>query len=261
MLPKSHARKLLDDYCIEDPSELIIERIANAEGLIIQELEFDNAVGKIHFSRNTGLITIKKNIEDESQKRFTIAHEMGHFFNERGNNETFIIDDLSSIYNPSEREKAANEFAAEFLMKSEWFTDFTRGKKLNIDLLKETASYFRVSLSAAALRYAEIGPSPMAVIMSRNGIVQWSRINNYFPFTWIPNGYKVNSNSYAFDIFEKGEKGESQSVIESNPEEVLADAWFWEDRNYRKNFFMMEQNFYMPGYNSILTILWEAGVS
>ena len=182
---------------------------------------------------------------------------MGHFFNERGAGIKTNFDNLTNFYSVGGRERAANEFAAEFLMKSEWFTDFTKGKKLNIDLLKETASYFGVSLSAAALRYAEIGQSPMAVIMSKNGIVQWSRINKYFPFTWIPNGYKVNSNSYAFDIFRKGGKRESQSIIHDEPEEVLADAWFWEDYNLKKDFYMIEQNFYMPGYDSIMTILWE----
>ncbi len=257
MLPKSHARILLEKYAVDNPTELEIEAIANAEKLIIREDEMSGAIGRITFSNGSGVITIKKDIKEVSQKRFTIAHEMGHFFNERGAGIKTNFDNLTNFYSVGGRERAANEFAAEFLMKSEWFTDFTKGKKLNIDLLKETASYFGVSLSAAALRYAEIGESPMAVIMSKNGIVQWSRINKYFPFTWIPNGYKVNSNSYAFDIFKKRGKGESQSIIHDEPEEVLADAWFWEDYNFKKDFYMIEQNFYMPGYDSIMTILWE----
>jgi hypothetical protein len=76
--------------------------------------------------------------------------------------------------------------------------------------------------------------------MSTDGKVKWSSINKYFPFKWIPNGYAVNNNSYAEDIFKEMKEGKTISDYGCN--EVLADAWFWEDRNYKKDYFMFEQN-------------------
>ena len=43
--------------------------------------------------------------------------------------------------------------------------------------------------------------------------VKWSRINNYLPFKWIPIGYEVNNNSYAYDICQSFSR---QSTIDSN---------------------------------------------
>ena len=65
--------------------------------------------------------------------------------------------------------------------------------------------------------------------------VKWSRINKYLPFKWIPKGYEVNSNSCAYDIFHSFIQNSSfnqtiaakQTSIANAPNEVLADAWFW----------------------------------
>ena len=107
--------------------------------------------------------------------------------------------------------------------------------------------------------------------------VKWSRINNYFPYKWIPIGYEVNNNSYAYDIFQsfslqvtvgnnsaigktttndKYSTNNPMTII-NEPNEVLADAWFWNDNNYKKNYLMMEYNIPVPRYDSVLTILWE----
>ena len=135
-------------------------------------------------------------------------------------------------------------------MPEEWIVNFTKGKKFGKKLLSETAEYFDISLSAAALRYAEIGNHPVAVIMSKDGVVKWSRINKYFTFHFIRNGSKINDLSYAYEFF-KGEK------ITDEPQEILADAWFREDFNYKKDYFLYEQNIPMYRYNSVLTLLWE----
>jgi hypothetical protein len=135
-------------------------------------------------------------------------------------------------------------------MPEEWFVKFTKGKKFDKKLLSLTAGYFDISFSAAALRYAEIGNHPVAVIISKDGSVKWSRINKYFTFHFIKNGSKVNNLSYAYEFF-------NDEKIPDEPEEILADAWFAEDFNYKKDYFIYEQNIPMYRYNSVLTLLWE----
>ena len=144
----------------------------------------------------------------------------------------------------------ANDFAAELLMPEEWFCSFTKGKRFEKKILSDIADYFGVSLSAAAMRYAEAGNHPVAIIMSKDGVVKWSRINNYFPFKFIRNGSGVSSSSYAYEFY-KGEK------ISDEVETILADAWFPEDFNYKKDYFLFEQNIPMCRYNAVLTVLWE----
>jgi hypothetical protein len=135
-------------------------------------------------------------------------------------------------------------------MREEWFTGFTKKHKVNMELLKDTAEYFKVSLTAAAIRFAEIGNTPIAVILSKNGYVYGSRMNPAFPFQYVPKGFQVNHRSNAYDFYQG--RG-----LNTEPDEILTDAWFPEDFNYKTGRLLKEQNIAMPNYNSVLTIISE----
>ena len=135
-------------------------------------------------------------------------------------------------------------------MPAEWFVKFVRGKRLEARLLGEVAQYFGVSLSAAALRYAEIGTHPVAVIMSKDGKVKWCRINKDFTFKFIRTGSEVKELSYSYEFF-KGER------IPDQPDKILADAWFAEAYGYKPNYYLYEQNIPMYNYNAVLTLVWD----
>ncbi len=180
---------------------------------------------------------------------------MGHFFNERDFHKNKLHNcksvDIHSFKSGKQWENEANTFAAELLMYKPWFGDFIRQRKINIELIKDVAGHFDVSLTAAAFRYAEIGKYPVAVIMSTNGVVKWSKINEYFPFKWIPNGYKVKSDSAAYDYFAGKE-------VQTCEDLMPAHTWFSEDYKVDKNTYLYEQNFVMKNYKSVLTLLWES---
>lgn len=261
VLAKAAARKILKEYFITEPNKLILEDILAGELIYLEESDLREESGRIVFNENCGIMRINKNIKERGHRRTVIAHELGHFKlhqnKMRGCTKLEMLTHSKNL--PQETE--ANVFAAELLMPEEWMRDFMRGKKVNKNLLKEFCEYFGVSITSAALRVSLLDLFPVAVIMSTNGIVQWSSISESFPFKWIPKGYKVNNNSYAFDIFKEfSAKGSGiddvSSVYSETIEEVLADAWFWEDRNYKKNYFMYEYNVPMPAYNSVLTILF-----
>lgn len=244
---------LFEEYSITSPDDSNIEKIAFGESLIIEESDLSECLGKINFTKSGGLITVDIKIKGRGQKRFTIAHEMGHFFNEHHLIERKKYSCLNSDFFPNaikKRENDANEFAAEFLMYSKWFLEYVRGKKLEIKMLKGTAEYFNVSLSATAIRYSKIGKYPIAVILSKNGAVIWSSINEYFPYKFVPKGYKVRETAGAYDYF-KGK--EMQSGIDLVP--VL--AWFGSDFHGKSNKYLNEENYGMKNYNSVLTVLWK----
>ena len=105
-------------------------------------------------------------------------------------------------------------------------------------------------MSAAAIRYTEIGEIPISVIISQKNKVIWSSTNEYFPLKYIKPGQPINSFSYAFDYF-------IGKDIDSQPREVLADAWFLNDIDYKTEKYLIEQNFVMKNYNAVMTILWQ----
>ena len=253
--PAARAEKLIQEYGYSSPAELQLETLANAEGLIIEEDDLEGHLGRISFSNSYGLIKIDNKITGHGRKNFTLAHEMGHYFNEREiRNSAFYKCsslDIFSFKSPKLYENDANEFAASMLMYKPWFSGFIRKKKINFDLLKEAASEFNVSLTAAAIRYTEIGTFPAAVILSSEGKVDWSCCSEYFPFKWIPRGYKVREESAAYDFFNGKETQECEDLMP-------AFTWFAEDIKCREDVYLYEQNVPMKNYNSVLTLLWES---
>lgn len=257
--PEHKAELVITKYCITSPKQLDLEKIANAEYIIVEETAAAAYAGNIVFSDGFGLIRINNSNSLSGQKRFTLAHELGHYFIER--NSTLrkfncTSKDLMSFSFGNLFEKKANQFAAELLMHKPWFTEFTRKLDISMQVIKDIADYFGVTLSAAALRYSLIGKYPIAVIMSskenpkdKYGKVIWSSINEYFPLKWIPNGLEVSKDSPASDFF----KG---NVMQEGEDLVPASAWFSQDYNCDNSYFR-EENLAMPNYNSVLTILWS----
>lgn len=252
--PETIAAELIDTYCIPSPDKLNIEEIAWAENLVIKEIPLRNYMGMINFNNKLGLITINSELTEPGQRKFTLAHEMGHFFNEKdlpSHLKGCTSDDLSNFKSNKRNENDANQFAAELLMYRPWFNDFISKRDINIDLIKEVANYFQVSLTAAAIRYATIGKFPVAVIFSKSGKVKWTAYHDYFPFRYIPNGFTVPKESAAFDFF-KGDTMQTCSDL------VPAKSWFTKDYKVKATTYLYEQNVAMPNYNSVLTLLWQS---
>lgn len=130
------------------------------------------------------------------------------------------------------------------------FQDFSRGKMISLDLLSKLSNQFETSLTATAFRYAEVGNHPSAIVFCKDGEVKWSKINNDFPYKFIPNGIKVSTNSYTYDFFNGKE-------IPKDPDEIPLDAWFENDYNFQSNKIIYEQCHLLSEYNSVLAILWE----
>ena len=256
MSAKQKAERLIEDYCITGPKELNLEEIANAEKLIVEEEELKSHLGRITYSDGYGLIKISNTLEGTGVKRFTLAHEMGHYFNEsKGLNGMYgcMADDIYSFKSRKRSENEANEFAAELLMYKPWFSDYIRNKEINMDIIKDIANHFEVSLTAAAIRYTEIGKYPAAVILSKDGKVQWSTCNEYFPLRFIPKGYFVRKESIAYDYFKGNE-------VQTEYDMVPAHTWFSQDFKCPEDLYFYEHSVVMKNYKSVLTLLWECRI-
>ncbi len=281
MTPEIKAKAVLEDYRMVKREDFNLGDILDGECLILEEAELKNYLGRISFNSHYGLITIDRKIKEQGQKRFTLAHEVGHYFNEKDaltqplpkgeekaltptlsqgargqiqkENRVYncTADDLFSFKVNRRREDNANMFAAELLMHRPWFTDFTAKREINFELIKEAAEYFNVSLTAAAIRYANISKHPVAIILSREGRKAWSYISDSFPYKWIEKGYKVRNESAAHYFF-KGKETPTEANL------IPAFAWFSGDVKCRKDVYIYEQNVVMKNYNSVLTLLWES---
>lgn len=248
------AEDLIKKYCIKNQQQLDLELIANAEYLIIEETELNGLLGKIIFDQDMGLIQINKSITNIGLRRFTIAHEMGHYYiskNSNWNKHGCTIGSLGNYIPDKSHEAEANKFAAELLMYKPWFSKYIKNMPVCIDLIKQIADDFKVSITAAAIRYAEIGQYPIAVILSKNSVVQWSFINSYFPCRYLPPGSVVPKESNVWDYFNGKQMSEDEDMIP-------ALSWFKEDFKCKRSTYFYEQSVEIPVTNSVLTILWQS---
>jgi len=251
MTPEKQADRLIDEYCIKGPRDLNVEEIANAENLFVIERPLKNFIGMINYEHNYGLITVSSHLTSETQKIFTITHEMGHYFNERFKSEHLRgckKDDLISYKSKKHNEDNANIFAAEFLMYKPWFLDFTKNKDMSIELIKETANHFKVSLTAAAIRFLEIGQYPAAVIFCTNKKVQWFSAHKLFPLKFMSKDLNVPAESLTDKLFNG-----KHTITEKRL--VRGKAWFGADLKCGAGTYLYEQCISMPNYNSVLVLL------
>lgn len=251
---KKIAEQIIDKYCIKNHRDLNLEEIANAESLIIEESNISGSLGKIIFNEDYGLILVNKSINNEGLKRFTIAHEIGHYLISKYSSEnkhSWTIDSFGDYTSNMKYETEADHFAAELLMHKPWFSKFIKNTPVCIDLIKNIAAEFRVSLTAAAIRYAKIGQYPVAVILSKNNLVQWSVIGSYFPCQYLSEKTKVPEDSIAYDYFKETDTTSEENLIK-------AVSWFKNDFRAKASTYFYEQCIDLQYDKSVLTILWES---
>lgn len=170
--PRVEVRRILNESGILTPDQLDLDVIARANNLKIRYANLDGCAANILGLGNRGVITIDKS-STLGRKRFSIAHEIGHWVYDRhrGVNMCKDIDMGSSWsgksrYNPIERR--ANVFAAELLLPKDWFISAVSGKPTTFETVADLQVLFKTSLSAAALRLVELGEAPSLLLYFDN---------------------------------------------------------------------------------------------
>ena len=145
-------------------------------------------------------IVLKESL-DNNRKKFTIAHELGHFFIPGHSELMFGCDiremDFKNDYAP--REKEANLFASELLMPTHIVREYFDGK-ISYEIVSKIATTFEVSFLAALNRCIDLATEDCIVICSVNRDVKWFKATEYFPYSL--NCKRVNVMSLAEELFD-----------------------------------------------------------
>jgi len=169
----------------------------------IREEKLSGLEGALIVSENKSEGSILINSESSPQrKRFTIAHEIGHYVNptHRANSnnkfECTRNDMRVAKARPGDKrakmELQANQFAAELLMPTSWLKEFLRGK-LGADIahILELAIQFEVSKEAASRCYLASIDESAAIIFSKAGVIRYVKKKNSFPRLSVWNGDNI----------------------------------------------------------------------
>jgi IrrE N-terminal-like domain len=110
------------------------------------------------------------------RRRFTVAHELGHFVLHRATQATFNCD-KESVYTGIDTLKAiereADDFASNLLMPGNMLRDRIDGKRIDIYLLGALAKEFGVSLEAMCIRLVKYTEQRAVLVYWDNGFLKY----------------------------------------------------------------------------------------
>jgi len=249
------AIELLKQYFIDDPNEIPLEDLIYAEGAIFDEKPMTGADGRIIFGKEHAFISVNSNIPTKTKRRFVIAHEIGHLKLHRKLERFFNCDEKSFMewHKKGSHETEANEFAAELLMPTTLFKTLSSKDIFSIKHIQDLATQFNTSITATAIRYAEIGKFPIALFYCQNNKIVWYRVNAAFmcKYPRVKEHVPVSSVTHEFFL---------SNMQSSKPELTMPKAWF-KDLNLRPDQYFYEQFFPIPSLNSVLTFVWPAVIT
>ncbi len=190
--------------------------------------------------------------------RFTVAHELGHYYIEEHRialkrnlapSHPSFIDFSSDI----QVELEADFFASSLLIPKTRLLKDIRKWHFSMALINELKDKYNVSLTAMLLKYISIGNHPIMIVASENAKIKWFKYSDDFPFTYINATayFKVPALTVAGDIFYKN------SIVDNSDEIVYAEDWFsiWKNEDKGREFY--EHCIYSAKNKFVLSIIWE----
>jgi Zn-dependent peptidase ImmA (M78 family) len=145
-----------------------------------QDLDGFEGMLAANSAKTKWLILYNSAISSAGRKRFTIAHEFGHYLLHRHQQSEFQCgsDDIESgERNHKDIETDADQFASTLLMPLDDFRKQVDGQTISFDLLGHCADRYGVSLTAAALRWTEIADKRVVLVASRDDHMLWAKSN------------------------------------------------------------------------------------
>jgi len=168
------AYKIWADVGAPHPTGIDLKDLAMFRGVFVREGELSGSEGRLLRKGESGIIHIRKGIIPEGRMRFTLAHELGHW--ELHSEYSQLLCSAADMrdYGRSPLEVEANYFAAELLMPSILFREACGKKEPSMSLIKALTEEFQTTLTASAIRFADVSKHPVVIVYYENGSVKWS---------------------------------------------------------------------------------------
>jgi Zn-dependent peptidase ImmA (M78 family) len=248
-------------------SSLPIDPFAIAEANDIMCEEFDSASpgisGCLMKFGDKFVIFYSSSFPNEGFRRFTVAHELGHYFVaghyqyifsggkvEHRSDSGFISDDKF--------EREADSFAASLLMPEKFFKASCGWNKLGLPAIENLAQTCGTSLTAAAIRYARLSEVPVAVVCSIAGQVQFAfmskALRDQRGLTWIRKNARLPEGTATLSFnTDKENVGKARRLTSTS----TMETWFDGGGNLE----LIEEVIGLGSYGRTLTVLWRESLS
>lgn len=191
----------VDPFAIAAKNEIIVQaKPSSLPGVSGFLMKSGDTFGIMHASH----------IKNEGFVRFTVAHELGHYFLPGHPESLFpsgngIHQSRSGFICHDQTEEEADHFAATLLMPPPLFSEAMEEAGHGFPAIASLASQCKTSLTATAIRFANHSPDPVAVIVSKGTKVEYCFLSDVLRdlrgVTWLRKGSLLpqHSETYAFN--------------------------------------------------------------
>lgn len=173
------ARTILSDKGLGSQFPVDVPVLAKGERVEIREINTSRRFdGRLELCEGTPTIFINTRGQgmDRPRVRFTLAHELGHFFLHRRlltPGRAFHDEDVLAEGDLAFVEREANSFAAECLLPQGLVDRFLDGAILSLGSVERLARQAQASLQATAIRVASRTSSRCCFFFESAGAIQW----------------------------------------------------------------------------------------
>ena len=242
------ARALVYRLGIAAAHHIRIEAIAKRLGARVVDTHLDGAQAQLLRTGDEILIMVSDRIADIGARRFSIAHELGHFVLKHPSMPHHALFGSFGARQTSDDERdyeaEANAFASELLMPYALLQRWCEVSPVDLEVPWRIVHEFSVSILAAARRFTELSSERCAAVFSARRCVQWCSQSDTFTRE-IARGRRLDPESVAWDFFQNGK-------IDDRAQPVPADAWFETSADVE----IIEHSIASVEHETVLSMLW-----
>jgi len=221
--------------------------IASRIGLIVREKPLEGCDGVLVRvqSQMKGGVIIRSTIPEKTKKRFTLAHEIGHYLlPSHSFREVACTGKQINCWIGDRVEREADSFAAELLLPStlrkrfQFIPSFVK--------IGAIAEEFGTGFITTIRRHIDLTDLMCAMIYSVNGRAKYFHISKRFPYR-VPIKELPHPESIASHLFQKPDLYELSS-------EICSDYWIIKDDCQYVRLFELSR--YLRSFNAVVSLVW-----
>jgi hypothetical protein len=229
----SPAEQLLAGLGIDDPSQIDVEAIAWERGAEVRYAALDSCEARIIGYGDRAIITVSE-ASGWRRKRFSVAHELGHWKWHRGRSFVCRSADIGAVGLASDLnpERVADQYAADLLLPGYLFRPKAgRIRRLCFEEIDALRERFRTSRTSTAIQAVRTSGHPALLVCHGREGRRWFVRAPGVPERWFPRE-DLDADSCAIDVvFGTTERTRMQ----------LAGAEAWFDRRGAEEYEVYEQ--------------------
>ena len=252
------AKKALAE-CNADSLPVDPMAIAAQKGIVVAADTLEGCSGCLMKNGDSFGILYSNTLRNEGFERFTVSHELGHYFLPGHPAALFANGQTthrsrSGFVSRDPFERQADHFAASLLLPEALFRKALRAERAEgFKAIQSLASLSRASLTATALRFARCSDDPVAVVMSMKQEVLWCEMSQSLRdirgLTWLRKGSLLPSDTASARF-----NAQAANIADSQQAEGCSDLSVWFDG--APSVEMMEDVVGLGSYERTLTVLF-----